>query len=107
MKKHIPKVAVRAGSNLAGNGGRLPLNRISRVKNAWVRTYPSNTQIVAPNIQIVTPNIPIKRGYRSCAVSPDRQVVLLQDDRDQDLIGPGAGYGISCTTASPRTARWR
>ena len=25
-------------------------------------------------------------------VSPDRQAVLLQDDRDQDLIGPGARH---------------
>ena len=56
MKKHIPKVAVRARSNLAGFSGPLPQNRISRVKNAWVRNYPSNTQIVAPNIQIVAPN---------------------------------------------------
>ena len=26
-------------------------------------------------------------------VSPDRQAVLLQDDRDHDLIGPDARHG--------------
>ena len=40
--------------------------------------------------------LPLRLSSRQGAmlrVSPHRQAVLLQDDRDQDLIGPGARHG--------------
>jgi hypothetical protein len=55
-EKHIPNVALGAGSNLASISGPLSAEQVSRVKNAWVRIYPSNTQIVAPNIDGLSDN---------------------------------------------------